>query len=47
MSSLVITNGKILVGKEYVNGNLEIVDGIINRIGDFNEITSIIKMTPT
>lgn len=35
MSSLVITNGKILVGKEYVNGNLEIVDGIINRIGDF------------
>lgn len=35
MSSLVITNGKILVGKEYVNGNLEIVDGRISRIGDF------------
>lgn len=35
MSGLLITNGKILVGKEYVSGSLEIIDGVINRIGDF------------
>ncbi|MBC5629631.1 N-acetylglucosamine-6-phosphate deacetylase [Clostridium sp. NSJ-6] len=35
MSSLIITNGKILVGKEYVEGNLEIINGAISRIGDF------------
>ncbi len=35
MNNLLITNGKILAGKEYVNGSLEIIDGVINRIGDF------------
>ena len=35
MSSLIITNGKILVGKEYIDGNLEIMNGVISRIGDF------------
>lgn len=44
MSSLVITNGKILVGKEYVNGNLEIVDGRISRIGDFQVYNNNLKV---
>lgn len=44
MRNLLITNGKILIGRTFINGNIEIIDGIITRIGDFKsdkEIKSI------
>jgi N-acetylglucosamine-6-phosphate deacetylase len=37
MDNLLIKNASILVGKEYVEGSLEIKEGLITQIGDFEE----------
>lgn len=42
MGTTIIKNGKILLGESYVNGNIEIIEGKITRIGSFeNEASNI------